>query len=185
MEQNEMLDFVKALSDADRLRIVGILTQHPATTKEIAGELGIPFKDANNHLAFMAFAGIVREKDGLYELDANALEALSRRQFAGKPRESYTLAPDLDTEKRKVLKAYLNPDGSIRQIPLQPAKLRVILAYLINAFTPEIFYTEKEVNMVLKRFNPDVSSLRRYLVDATLLKRESDGSKYWREVPHD
>jgi hypothetical protein len=185
MEQNEMLDFVKALSDADRLRIIGILTQRPSTTKEIAAELGLPFKDAMNHLAFMKYAGILRETNDLYELDPEGLEALSRRQFAGKPRESYTLAPDLDAEKRKVLKAYLNPDGSIRQIPLQPAKLRVILAYLINTFTPEVFYTEKEVNMVLKRFNPDVSSLRRYLVDAGLLRRETDGSKYWREVPHD
>jgi hypothetical protein len=185
MEQNEMLDFVKALSDADRLRIIGILTLHPASTKEIAGELGIPFKDANDHLAFMAFAGIVREKDNVYELDTAAMEALSRRQFAGKPRESYTPAPDLDAEKRKVLAVYLNPDGSIKQIPLQPAKLRVILDYLINAFTPGAIYTEKEVNLIIKRFNVDTAGLRRDLVDAGLLKRESDGSKYWREVPHD
>jgi hypothetical protein len=185
MEQNDMLDFVKALSDADRLRIIGMLTQRPASIKEVSAELGIPFKDAYNHLAFMAYIGIVREKDGVYELDADALEALSRRQFAGKPRESYTPAPDLDAEKRKVLKTHLNPDGSIRQIPLQPAKLRVILDYLIEAFAPGVTYTEKEVNLILKRFNADVSGLRRDLVDAGMLKRERDGSKYWREVPHD
>ena len=156
MEENDMLDFVKALSDADRLRIVGILTQHPAGTKEIASELGLSFKDTNDHLAFMKFAGILREKDGVYELDSEGLETLSRRQFAGKPRESYTPAPDLDAEKRKVLKTCLNPDGSIKQIPQQPAKLRVILDYLLDAFTPGVTYTEKEVNMILKRFNPDV-----------------------------
>jgi hypothetical protein len=183
MEQNEMIDFVKALSDADRLRIIGILTQHPASLKKIADELGLPLKAVNDHLAFMAYAGIVHEKDGVYALDADALEALSRRQFAGQPRESYIPVPDADAQKRKVLKAYLSADGSLRQIPTQPAKLRVILDYLINAFTPGVIYTEKEVNMVLKRFNSDVSSLRRYLVDAGLLKRESDGSKYWREAP--
>ena len=180
-----MLDFVKALSDADRLRIVGMLTQHPASTKEVAGELGLSFKDAANHLAYMKFAGILREKDDVYELDPEGLEALSRRQFAGKQRESYTPAPDLDAEKRKVLKACLNPDGSIKQIPQQPAKLRVILDYILNTFTPGAIYTEKEVNMIIKRFNPDVSGLRRDLVDAGMLKRERDGSKYWREVPHD
>ena len=185
MEQNEMIDFIKALSDADRLRIIGILTQHPASLKKIADELGLPLKDANDHLTFMAYAGIVHDKGGAYELDGKALEALSRRQFAGQPRESYTLAPNLEAEKRKVLKAYLSPDGSIRQIPTQPAKLRVILDYLINAFTPGATYTEKEVNVILKRFNSDVSSLRRYLVDAGLLMRESNGSKYWREAPHE
>jgi hypothetical protein len=185
MEQNDMLDFVKALSDADRLRIIGILTQQPSTTKEVAAELGLSFKDTNNHLAFMKFAGILREKDDVYELDPEGLEALSRRQFAGKPRESYTPAPDLDAEKRKVLKTCLNPDGSIKQLPTQPAKLRVILDYLINAFMPEVVYTEKEVNLILKRFNADVSGLRRDLVDAGMLKRERDGSKYWRETPRD
>jgi hypothetical protein len=48
-----------------------------------------------------------------------------------------------------------------------------------------VTYTEKEVNLILKRFNADVSGLRRDLVDAGMLKRERDGSKYWREVPHD
>lgn len=185
MEENHMLDFVKALSDADRLRIIGMLAQHPATNKEIASELGIPFKDVYSHLAFLAYTGVVREKDGVYELDSDALESLSRRQFAGKPRESYTPAPDLDAEKRKVLKTCLNPDGSIKQIPQQPARLRVILDYILAAFTPGTTYTEKEVNLIIKRFNPDVSGLRRDLVDAGLLQRERDGSKYWREAPHD
>jgi hypothetical protein len=185
MEQNEMLDFVKALSDADRLRIIGILTQRPATLKEVSTELGLSIREANDHLAFMAFAGILRDKDGVYELDPEGLEALSRRQFAGKPRESYTPAPDLEAEKRKVLKTYLNPDGSIKQIPLQPAKLRVILDYLIASFEPGVIYTEKQVNMIIRRFNEDTAGLRRDLVDAGLLKRESDGSKYWREASHD
>ena len=185
MEEKEMLDFVKALSDADRLRIVGMLTQHPATTKEVAAELGLSFKDANNHLAFMKFAGIVREKDDVYELDADEMEALSRRQFSGKPRMSYTPSPDLDAEKRKVLKTCLNPDGSIKQIPQQPAKLRVILDYLIASFEPGTIYTEKQVNTIIRRFNEDTAGLRRDLVDAGLLNRESDGSKYWREAPHD
>jgi hypothetical protein len=185
MEENEMLDFVKALSDADRLRIIGMLTQHPASTKEIAAELGLSFKDTNNHLAFMKFAGILREEEDVYKLNPEGLEALSRRQFAGKPRETYTPAPDLQAETRKVLKTCLNPDGSIKQIPQQPARLRVILDYIIAAFTPGTTYTEKEVNMIIKRFNPDVSGLRRDLVDAGMLKRERDGSKYWREAPHD
>jgi len=185
MEQNDMLDFVKALSDADRLRIVGILTQHPAGIKEIAGELGLPYRDAMNHLAFMRFAGILREKDGTYELDPDGLEALTRKQFAGKPRESYAPVPDLDAEKRKVLVAYLKPDGSIRQLPLQPAKRKIILDYVIASFTPGETYTEKQVNLILARFHPDAAELRRYLVDAGLLNRERDGSKYWREAPHE
>lgn len=57
----------------------------------------------------------------------------------------------------------------------------MILNYLINAFEVGRVYTEKEINAILKRFNEDVSGLRRDLVDAGLLARERDGSRYWRK----
>jgi hypothetical protein len=41
-------------------------------------------------------------------------------------------------------------------------------------------YTEKEVNTILRRFHLDTAGLRRDLVDANMLARESDGSRYWR-----
>ena len=112
-------------------------------------------------------------------LDDSAVESLSRAQFAGK-RETYVPAPDLDPKTHKVLAAHLNADGSIRQIPFQSSKLRVILDYLISAFTPGVDYTEKEVNTILRRFHEDTAGLRRDLVEAGLLARESDGSRYWR-----
>jgi hypothetical protein len=179
-DTNEMLDFVKAFTDADRLRIVGTLSQHPGNIKEIAEGLHMPFKDAAKHIAYMKFVGVVRENEGIYELDTRGMEELARRQFAGQPRESYTPAPDVEEEKRKVLMSYLNPDGSIKQIPHQPVKLKTVLEYLVSAFTPGVVYSEKEVNTIIRRFNVDTAGLRRDLIDAGMLQRESDGSKYWR-----
>lgn len=179
-DPNEMLDFIKAFTDADRLRIVGILTQHPASIKKVSEELHIPFKDAANHLAYMKFIGVVRENEDIYELDTKGMEELSRRQFAGQPRELYTPAPDVQDERRKVLKVCLNADGSIKQIPHQPAKLKIVLEYLVSAFTPGVIYSEKEVNTIIRRFNIDTAGLRRDMIDAGMLQRESDGSKYWR-----
>jgi len=178
-EKPEMLDFVKAMSDADRLRIIGALTKGPARLAEVAAELGIPVREAMNHLAFLEFVGAVTKADETFRLNPSGLEALSKRQF-GEKREAYTPAPDLDAKSRKVLVSYLNADGSLKQIPQQAAKLRVILDYLVTAFTPGADYTEKEVNTILRRFHVDVAALRRYLVDAELLARESHGSRYWR-----
>jgi ArsR family transcriptional regulator len=180
MSNEEMLDFVKALAHADRLRIIGLLTQRRAGVQEIAGELDLPFRDAANHMAFMQFAGIVREADGLYELDSNGLALIARSQFAGQPRDTYTPAPDLGADARKVLSTFLNADGSIRQIPPQAARLQVILDYIIEAFAPGANYTEKEVNLIIARFHADVSGLRRDLVDHGMLQRKPDGSRYWR-----
>lgn len=183
--QPKVLDFVKAISDVERLRVIGVLTRGSANASQVAESLGVPFRDAMNHLAFLADAGVVRvisaqqKQDELYELDPSGLEKLSHQQFAGK-REAYVPAPELDEKTRKVLVAYLNADGSIRQIPNQPAKLRVILDYIVSAFTPGANYTEKEVNTILRRFHVDVASLRRDLIDSGRMARESDGSRYWR-----
>ena len=180
----EMLDFVKAMSDVDRLRIIGLLTQKSASAKQVADELHMPFRDAFQHLSFLAYVGAVRESDGQYTLAPEGVEALAKNQFERpREREAYVPAPHLDAKARKVLVTFLNPDGSIRQIPTnQPEKLKVILDYLVNAFTPGVDYTEKEVNTIIRRFNVDTSGLRRDLIDAGLMARESNGSRYWRVV---
>lgn len=179
IEQNEMLEFVKALSHADRLRVVGVLARKPASSKEIAEILGMPFRDVVQHVDMLAHAGVILERAGAWSIDTLNMEKLSRRQLEGR-RETYAPAPDLRDKARKVLAAYLNPDGTIRQIPSQEEKLRIILDYVLQAFTPGAIYTEKEVNMIVRRFHLDTASLRRAMIDRNMLQRKGDGSQYWR-----
>jgi hypothetical protein len=134
---------------------------------------------SSNHLAYLEHLGVVRKNGDLFKLDEGALESLSKKQFSA-GQETYIPASDLDPKTRKVLAAHLTADGTIRQIPFQPAKLRIILNYLIPAFKPGVEYTEKEVNTILRRFHEDTAGLRRDLVEAGWLARESDGSRYWR-----
>jgi len=183
MEGNQaMLDFVKALAHADRLKIVGMLAQRPARLEEMAEGLALPDRQVSEHLAFLEHVGVVHRNEDAFELDTNGLETLARQQFEGR-RSAYRPEPGQAQDRRKILRTYLNPDGTIRQIPnsrTQAGKFRVILEYVIAAFEPGVIYTEKEVNTILHRFNQDVSGLRRDLVDAGLIARERDGSKYWR-----
>jgi hypothetical protein len=179
MDETALLDFVKALADADRLRIIGLLVQRSASLTEIGEVLGFHPSDTCRHLDKLLLSGMVRLAEGAYELDSEALENLSRRQFEGKPR-AYTPAVDLEKDKRQVLAAYLKPDGTIKQIPTHPARRQVILDYLVSAFSVGAHYSEKEVNLILAHFHPDTAALRRALVDTGMLSRESDGSRYWR-----
>jgi hypothetical protein len=181
-DNNEILDFVKALAHADRLKIVGLLARKPARIAEITEGLSLPTREVFNHLAFLEYVGVVHKNNELYELDTDGLETLARRQFEGK-RQSFTPEPILEKNRQKILATFLNPDGTIRQVPnsrTQPAKFRVVLEYILAAFEVGPVYTEKEVNSLLHRFHEDVSGLRRDLVDAGMLGRERDGSKYWR-----
>ena len=174
----EILDFVKAMSSPERLRIIGLLSQEPATREVIAARLSLSAKDSLNHLTFLEHVGAVSQTDGIFSLNNDKLAVLARDKLA-KERPSYIPPDDLDLKSKEVLKAYLNPDGSIKQIPAQP-KLQVILNYLIQFFEFDTNYTEKEVNTILRRFNEDTAGLRRDMVDAKILDRISDGSRYWR-----
>lgn len=181
-DDTEMLDFVKALADADRLKIVGMLGQVPATLLQIKEGLSLSTREVFNHLEFLKFVDVVHEKDGLYELNTGGLEKLARRQFEGQ-RLVFDFQLDPEKNRQKVLASFKNPDGSIRQLPnsrTQAGKFRIVLEYILAAFEPGVFYTEKEVNSIIRRFHADVSGLRRDLVDARMMARERDGSKYWR-----
>ena len=182
----EILDFVKALSDPERLRIIGALSRGPQTAAQVASTSGLPLREAFNHLAFLEHTKVVqaraaeKKQDEVYELDAVFLEQLARQQFEG-TRPGYTPASEAEEEARRTLTKFLNPNGSIRQIPnSRTPGFRIILGYVLNTFEVGKTYTEMEVNGILKRFNEDISGLRRDLVDAGMLQRERDGSRYWR-----
>lgn len=173
-----MLDYVKAMSDPNRLRIIGLLSQESATREEIAKRLKLSPKDSLTHLGFLEFVGAISQTDGIFTLSDDKLAVLAKEKLA-EARPSYVPSEHWDEKSKKVLKAHLNADGSIKQIPASP-KLQVILNYLVEFFEYDRNYTEKEVNTILRKYNEDTAGLRRDLVDAGLLDRESNGSRYWR-----
>jgi hypothetical protein len=180
MDQDpELMSFVKALASADRLRIIGVLVRGKFTQSDIAEQLHLPIRDAFNHLSFLVNVGLVTETDGLYDLDEKTVESFARGQFSGK-RPSFESKGDQPDDARKVLKNFLNADGTLKQLPPQGNKLLIVLNFIVDAFAFETNYTEKEVNTILRRFHVDTAALRRYLVDNGLMARESDGTRYWR-----
>jgi hypothetical protein len=178
-EQPEILNFVKAMASAERLRVIGALARGRATQAEIAEQLHMPVREVFNHLSYLVHVGVIAETDGVYDLDEKAIASLARGQFEGK-RESYSLPQDEPEDVRKVLKNFFNPDGTLRQIPAAAGKLLIILGFIVDAFAFDTDYTEKEVNTILRRFHVDTAALRRYLVDYGFMARESNGTRYWR-----
>ena len=175
----EMLTFVKAMASAERLRVIGALVRGRATQAEIAEQLHVPVRDVFQHLSFLVHVGVVREEAGVYDLDEKAIETLARGQFEGK-RPAYEAKDAKQEDVRKVLKNFLNADGTLKQIPPMGNKLLIILNFIVDAFAFDTNYTEKEVNTILRRFHVDTAALRRYLVDHKLMAREGDGTRYWR-----
>ena len=180
METNpEMLDFVKAMMSAERLRVIGVLARGRATQAQIAEQLHLPVKDVFNLISFLVHANVISETDGVYDLNEKAIERLARKEFEGK-RPAFETKEEEQEDVRKVLKSFLNADGTLKQIPPMGNKLLVILNFIVDAFAYDTNYTEKEVNTILRRFHVDTAALRRYLIDYKFMEREGDGSRYWR-----
>src|SRR5262245_47874677 len=85
------------------------------------------------------------------------------------------------TDLEKVLRAFAR-DGRLTSIPAKPSKRDLLLPWLLDeAFPEDRAYEEKEVNQRLALLYPDVSALRRYLIDAGLMTR--DAGIYRRAAP--
>jgi hypothetical protein len=80
---------------------------------------------------------------------------------------------------RKVLCDFITPDGRLKDFPAQQKKLEAILRCVVQIFSPDIRYSEKEVNQILSRFHEDTAHLRRSLIEYKLMEREG-GGEYWR-----
>jgi DNA-binding transcriptional ArsR family regulator len=176
--QNDVMNFFRALSNADRLKIAGALGLEALSLEQVTEKLGMRSTDAYNHLSSLVHFGLVKTDGKLYSLDKQALEALSKRVLANsRPKPSLD---DFEGEAfdKKVLSDFLTPEGRLKAFPTQHKKLLVVLRQAQTRFTEGEKYTEKQVNDILRGFFDDTASLRRYLVDNKMLER--DKGIYWR-----
>src|SRR5512138_2261698 len=180
----ELLSFYKAMADANRLKIVGLLAGRSYSVEELAALLGLRPSTVSHHLAKLAEAGLVSAHTesyySVYQLEEQALEERSRRLLSRKDFTSAVADLDLDSYDRKVVSDYTRRDGSLKTIPAQRKKLEAVLRYVVRAFEPGKRYSEKKVNEVLARYHADTASLRRELVGYGLMQREGGGGAYWR-----
>jgi biotin operon repressor len=179
----ELVTFFKALADASRLKIVGLLAQRPYSVEELAALLDLKPSTISHHLSKLAEVGLVTARAegyySVYQLDQGALQASARSLFSAEQMTAAAGNVDLDAYDRKVLADFSLPDGHLKEIPAQRKKLDIILRHVAEAFEPGRKYTEKQVNHVLSRFHADTATLRRELVGSGLMERKS--GEYWRK----
>jgi hypothetical protein len=176
----DLLPALKALSDPQRLRILGFLAGRPSSADVLAAELALPLAVVVRHVRVLRTVGLVKPdgsaRGASLVLRVDTLQKIGRQldeMEHGADRSGPT-GPDgeaLASEDAKVLRGYLE-DGRLTTIPAQEKKRLVILRWLRDqVFTEDREYPEKEVNQRLAVFHPDVASLRRAIVDSGLASR--------------
>lgn len=181
----ELVAFFKVLSDANRLKIIGLLAQQPYSVEELAALLDLKPPTVSHHLSKLSKVGLVSAKAdsyyNVYQLDHKALEEKSRSLFSQEKMTASVADVDVDAYDNKVIKDFLRKDGSLKTIPAQKKKLEAVLRHIVKSFEVGKRYSEKRVNEILAKFHEDTASLRRELIGSGLMKREGGGGDYWRE----
>jgi predicted transcriptional regulator len=180
----ELLDFFKALSDANRLKIVALLAEEDLTVEQLADMLDVSPSTVSHHLSKLSKAGLVSARAqsyySIYSLQLDTLTGMAERLLSAEMLPAVAADVDVDAYDRKVLNTFLSPDGRITAFPSQQKKEEAILRYVVQAFEHGHRYGEKEVNQTLAQFSEDTARLRRHLVEFGFMAREGGGGEYWR-----
>lgn len=166
--QETLLQVSKVLLDEDRLKILGLLAQRPCSTETLTAQLAV--ERVQLHLNKLEEAGLAQKRTAhgaeVYHLDSKQILKLKKLLFArNEGRQAQSI-------EEKDLAKFIKNDCVV-QLPVQPAKLRLVLGWLANKFQPAVEYPEKEVNELLKGHAIDHVTLRRLLIDHALLTRQA------------
>jgi len=180
-DQQVVVQFLKALADESRLKIVGLLANGERSVDELAATLKLKPPTVSHHLAKLRAVGLVRMRSEgtthVYTLDNEALRRMNRDLLT--PAHIASIVEDNvdDAYAAKVLRAFFDGE-TLKEIPASRKKREVVLHWLAEQFVVGVHYPEKQVNAIIQRHHPDASALRRELVDGRWMQRE-DGI-YWR-----
>lgn len=155
--------------------------------KEIASELGVASSTIRNHRYKL------REKEKQAKLFLAVMELLSKdtnktisKLDKGIICDAHKTATTLDDrfnitdeEKVSVIKNYMENNGALKSYPSKEKKKIIVLEEIMKNFTAGRIYSEKEVNIILKRIYEDNATLRRALIEYGFIERLKDCSSYW------
>jgi DNA-binding transcriptional ArsR family regulator len=180
----QLLTALKALSDASRLRIIGLLAEGKSmTVEQLAAATSLTPGTVVHHMKRLRDAGLVESKPRPPYVDyslrlgrlgqiGGELHKLGRDQ-AGEPSEPMSRPSWASADEARTLNAFFDGDRLV-SIPAQHGKRLTVLRYLAETvFERKRKYPEKEVNQLLAVRNPDAASLRRYLVDEGYMSRKN------------
>jgi DNA-binding transcriptional ArsR family regulator len=178
-----LLEFFKAMADASRLKIVGLLAGGERSVQELARALGLKEPTVSHHLAVLKAQGIVTARaEGTtrwHVLDHEALERLSKRVLQPEAARVARTAPREPADwDAGVLKNFVTADGTLKSIPAARKKRGAVLRWLMRDFAEGRRYPEAEVNALIQTHHWDSATLRRELVGHGMMARKD--RVYWR-----
>lgn len=170
-----IMQFFKAVGQADRLRMLGLLANDALTVPQLANQLGIKETAVSRNIRTLKKAGLVTEKTELqntfFQLNTIGLAQMQHIVSGTSTPESFA---------DQVKERYIQED-TLRAIPQNEQEREVILIWLTEKFDLQKRYTETEVTEIVAKHYRYPLTLRRLLADNQFLMHT--GRHYWRPLP--
>lgn len=187
-ELQASVQFLKALADESRLKIISMLARRECSVEELATALGLSAPTVSHHLAKLKLAGLAKMRtDGtthLYSLDTDALREFSKQVFTPGRMIDLVAESEGDAWQRKVLRDFFDGER-LKEIPASRKKRVVVLEWLVNRFEQGREYTEREVNEIITRHHPDPATIRREFIGYGMMTRKDGIYQRAEETPGD
>ena len=157
--------------------------------QEIAKEKGVTLSTIRNYRfklrekqkqaqLFFMMMNLLNENSGQAIQQFNDTKLIDAHAAAVMRDERYELT---EKERDTILKTYFDAQGALKEMPAKAKRKLAVLAQIAENFKPEVQYTEKQINTMLRRIWHDHVYLRRALIEYGFLERTADGSAYWRK----
>lgn len=184
----ELARMLKVIADETRLRILGLLAEHPYVGKDLSATLGLSAPTVSHHMRKLVDAGIVIATSDAqmqrYELNSDLLLDMRRKpvsESSGQHQQE-TGTSDEDAYRAKVMRNFFDGER-LMSIPAKRKQRVIVLQHLLKRFDPNRTYPEPEVNDLLRSAFDDVATLRRELVDYGFMTRERGIYQVSRSTP--
>lgn len=184
MTETEAVRLFKCLSDKSRLQILKSLAIEDMYVERLAERLGLSAPTVSFHMKKLADADAVTSYKSqyymMYSLNKRVFET-SILKILQEESDEAEIQEQRDADYRqKVIDSFFEY-GTLKAIPTQRKKERIVLEVIVQAFEFDRLYSEKEVNIVIADFYDDFCTIRRDMIGEQLLARDSKG--YWRVKP--
>jgi len=151
--------------------------------KEVQQEMGIGSASTIRHHRFA-----LKEKERQAKMFLAMMELLKEKDKHAPafvpPHKTATMVDDryniTTDEKESIIQKYFTENkGQLTKFPAKEKQKIVVLREIASSLEHDQTYTEKELNIRLKRYYDDYVLIRRYLIEYGFLDRKQDGSSYW------
>lgn len=163
------------MAESDRRQVIAAMILGAVDLDGVTRDTGLDSRTCVDAMDRLVTAGLVEAgSDGTFVL---LEESFKRAARAAAPTPTTGQHPDEPEDHQRILDQAI-VDGRLVHFPTKRSKRLVVLERLAQEFEPGRRYVEREVNGILRPFDEDVATLRRYLIDERFLDR-ADG-EYWR-----